>query len=167
MPESLLRRGDKILVPAQGVFAARDGFRVSLDHGATVLIAYVTDGFARHFLDKVEEPAPEVSLVWYESQSNVGNQAVIADLGGATQVETTLGVVFALLLRQGHGKFGPLANNGWGNGFYVRDINGDLRSVYVHWCDEGWGVDSTPIVSDFEWPIRDRFFVPFQPAFQE
>jgi hypothetical protein len=167
MPESLLRRGDKILVSTQGKFAAREGFRVSLDPGATVLIAYVTDGFARHFLDKLEEPVPEVSLVWYELQGNAGNQAIVADLGGATQVETALGVVFALLLRQGHGKPGPLANNGWGNAFYVRDVSGDLRSVYVHWCDEGWGVDSTPIVSNLEWPIRDRVFVPFHPAFSE
>jgi hypothetical protein len=160
MPEPLLQEGDKVLIPAQERFVARDHFITSLDPTAKVLIAYVMGNFNRWFLDKIEEPSREVSLMWYELQRNSGDQTIVAELGGVKRVETTLGVVFALMQQQRLGQPGPLASNGWGNDFYVRDIAGELRSVYVHWCDEGWGVDCAPIVRTTEWPIRDRVFAP-------
>jgi len=160
MPELLLQEGAKVLIPAQERFVARDHFIASLDPAAKVPIAYVTAGFNRWFLDKIEEPSREVSLIWYELQRNSGDQTIIAALGGVQRVETSLGALFALMQQQRLGQPGPLASNGWGNDFYVRDTAGELRSVYVHWCDEGWGVDSAPIVRTTEWPIRDRVFAP-------
>jgi len=160
MPEPLLQEGAKVLIPAQERFVARDHFITSLDPTAKVLIAYVMGNFNRWFLNKVEEPSREVSLMWYELQRNSGDQTIVAELGGVGRVETTLGAVFALMQQQRLGQPGPLANNGWGNDFYIRDIAGELRSVYVHWCDGGWGVDCTPIVRTTEWPIRDRVFAP-------
>lgn len=160
MPEPLLQEGAKVLIPAQERFLARDHFITSLDPAAQVPIVYVMGNFNRWFLDKVEEPSGEVSLMWYELQRNAGDQTIVAELGGVKRVETTLASVFALMHQQRLGQPGPLASNGWGNDFYVRDMAGELRSVYVHWCDEGWGVDSAPIVRTTEWPIRDRVFAP-------
>ena len=160
MPEPLLQEGARVLIPAQERFLARDHFITSLDPAAQVPIVYVMGNFNRWFLDKVEEPSGEVSLMWYELQRNAGDQTIVAELGGVKQVETTLASVFALMHQQRLGQPGPLASNGWGNDFYVRDMAGELRSVYVHWCDEGWGVDSAPIVRTTEWPIRDRVFAP-------
>ena len=160
MAEPLLQEGARILIPAQERFVARDHFITSLDPAAKVPIVYVMGNFNRWFLDKIEEPSGEVSLMWYELQRNSGDQTIVAELGGVKRVETTLASVFALMHQQRLGQPGPLANNGWGNDFYVRDMAGELRSVYVHWCDEGWGVDSAPIVRTTEWPIRDRVFAP-------
>jgi ABC-type cobalt transport system substrate-binding protein len=139
---------------------ARDHFIPSLDPAAKVPIAYVMGNFNRWFLNKIEEPSGEVSLMWYELQRNSGDQTIVAELGGVKRVETTLASVFALMHQQRLGQPGPLASNGWGNDFYVRDVAGELRSVYIHWCDEGWGVDCAPIVRTTEWPIRDRVFAP-------
>jgi hypothetical protein len=160
MPEKLLQKGDSVTVAAQDRFIARDHFAADLGPKAKVRIAYVMGNFNRWFLGKVEEPAPEVSLVWFELQRNAGDQIILAELGGGSRVETTLSALFALMARQHAGQAGPLANNGWGNAFYVRDVAGELRSVYIHWCDEGWGVDAEPIVRATEWPIRDRVFAP-------
>ena len=160
MAEPLLQKGARVLIPAQERFVARDHFITSLDPAAKVPIVYVMGNFKRWFLDKIEEPSGEVSLMWYELQRNSGDQTIVAELGGVKRVETTLASVFALMHQQRLGQPGPLANNGWGNDFYVRDMAGELRSVYVHWCDEGWGVDSAPIVRTTEWPIRDRVFAP-------
>lgn len=139
---------------------ARDHFIPNLDPAAKVPIAYVMGNFNRWFLNKIEEPSGEVSLMWYELQRNSGDQTIVAELGGVKRVETTLASVFALMHQQRLGQPGPLASNGWGNDFYVRDVAGELRSVYIHWCDEGWGVDCAPIVRTTEWPIRDRVFAP-------
>ena len=51
------------------------------------------------------------------------------------------GIDGVALLAQRAGQAGPLASNGWGNQFYIRDTAGVLRGVNVHWCDDGWGVD--------------------------
>ena len=160
MDEPLLKMGQQVHVSTRNTFVARDHFVANLDPEAEVLIAYVQESFNRWFRDKSEEPAAERSLVWHELQRNAGDQEIIAELGGPERVETSLGVVFSLMHQQQKGQAGPLANNGWGNNFYVRDVKGELRSVYVHWCDEGWGVDSAPIVRTTEWPVRDRVFVP-------
>jgi len=160
MAEPLLQEGARVLIPAQERFVARDHFIPSLDPAAKVPIAYVMGNFNRWFLNKIEEPSGEVSLMWYELQRNSGDQTIVAELGGVKRVETTLASVFALMHQQRLGQPGPLASNGWGNDFYVRDVAGELRSVYIHWCDEGWGVDCAPIVRTTEWPIRDRVFAP-------
>jgi len=160
MPEALFRNGDKIRIPAQPKFTARDHFVPNVNPSAQVLIVYIQGAFNRWFLNKTEDPTPETSLTWYELQRDAGDQTIVAELGGTKYVESTLSTVFALMEQQRRGQEGPLASNGWGNNFYVRDTAGELRSVYIHWCDEGWGVDAAPIVSHSEWPIRDRVFAP-------
>ena len=169
MPDSLFQYGGRVVQEARGRFSAQDQFVPGIVLNAKVRIVYLSNNFLRWFGGKVEEPSAALSLAWYELQRNAGDRAIIAELTGDTLrsdklereflVETTLGGVFSLMEKQRRGQSGPLASNGWGNDFYVRDVSGQLRSVYVHWCDQGWGVDSLPIIRTSEWPIRDRVFV--------
>ena len=77
------------MIPAQERFVARDHFITSLDPAAKVPIVYVMGNFNRWFLDKIEEPSREVSLMWYELQRNSGDQTIIAALGGKAKRNRT------------------------------------------------------------------------------
>jgi hypothetical protein len=160
MAEPLLKPGDVVRVPALGRFVASDRFIPDLTPGAPVRIAYLLGGFQRWMMPKVEGSVPAATLQWYELQRNGSDRSMISELGGAEKVETTLSTVFSLMEAQRAGTTGPLANNGFGNTFYVRDTNGELRAVNIHWCDDGWGVEAVQIVRIAEWPIRDRVFAP-------
>ncbi len=158
MRESLLLRGGQVRADGASQFSAAL-FQPGNGPEQDVRISYLSSGFLKWFGSRVEPSVPPLSLVWYELQDNAGDQSILEELG-SIPVEVPLATVFGLMKRQDRGQPGPLANNGWGNDFYVRDASGQLRSVYVHWCDGGWGVDALPIVRQSTWPIRDRVFVP-------
>ena len=158
MAEPLLKTGEVVTIPARAAFSAREYFVANLEPRAPVRIAYVLGNFTRWLLDKQEPGGKAVSLRWYELQRNASDKVIVPELGGPERVESTLAAIFYLMGQQRAGQAGPMATNGWGNQFYVRDTAGVLRGVNIHWCDGGWGVEAVSIGRDAEWPIRDRVF---------
>ena len=161
MSGTLLKPGDTIDVrPSAEPFVVQDHFVLNIESRDKILISLIAGDFLKWFQQKREIPAGPATLRCYELQDNAGDASIVAELGGEARVETTLAQVFWLLERQKRGERGALANNGWGNIFYIRDVSGTLRSVYVHWCDEAWNVEAVRIGRAAEWPIRDRAFAP-------
>jgi len=96
------------------------------------------DNFTSWFTGKVEENPPEGTLVPFTLERSAYDREIIADLGGEEKAEVTLTEVWRLMERQANGQEGALLNNGWANIFYVRDVNGVLRTVRVYWNGGGW-----------------------------
>ena len=158
--DSLLRQGDPISVPAIQRFAVSANFAPDMSPQARIRIASARAVFVRWFFPKNEDAALPVVLEWFELQHNTSNPAILNELGGVANAETSLASAYWLMLQQSEGQSGPLATNGFGNVFYVRDLDGQLRSVNIHWCDGGWSIDAMEIDTITEWPIRDRVFRP-------
>jgi hypothetical protein len=96
------------------------------------------DNFTSWFAGKVEEDVPEGELQPLTLTQNAYDNEIIADLGGEEKAEVTLAEVWRLMERQANGREGALLTNGRANIFYVRDVNGVLRTVSVCWGDGGW-----------------------------
>ena len=162
--DTLLQPGETIFIPGTEPFAVSVNFRPDMGPEAQVRIASVLANFVRWFFEKGEGAASSSVVEWLELQRNASNSTILHELGGAVGVETSLASAFWLMLQQNAGQPGPLATNGWGNVFYVRDAVDQLRSVNIHWCDGGWSIDAMPIDTKTEWSIRDRVFRPAVPA---
>ena len=156
--EALLKPGESIVIPATDSFAVSANFAPDMTAEARVLIESVLGNFVRWFFEKTEDAGASSIIEWWELQSNASNTRILTELGGPAEAETTIASVYWLMLQQNAGQPGPLATNGWGNVFYVRDTTGQLRSVNIHWCASGWSVDAMQTESAAEWPIRDRVF---------
>ena len=136
--QSLLAQLDPVTVPATTEpFVARKHFVVG---SREVHISYVGDNFKRWFSDKTEEPASEQSLRHGLLRKSSVDGPIITELGGEGAVETSLAQIWWLMKQQPHGEDGTLLTNGYANIFYVKDQNGGLRAVLVHWHDDGWYV---------------------------
>lgn len=96
------------------------------------------DNFTSWFTGKVEEDAPEGMLAPFTLTKSAYDREIIADLGGEAAAEVTLTEIWRLMESQANGEEGALLTNGWTNIFYVRDVNGVLRAVYVYWRGDGW-----------------------------
>jgi|ERR1019366_7552639 hypothetical protein len=160
MAEPLFVAGKTIDVQAStGNFIVKDRFVLNMERNDRLMIAYIVGHFPQWFNGKVEGPVAASTLRYYELQYDAGDRPILEALGGEASVETTMTEVFALMDRQRSGQGGILAINGWGNIFYVRDELNVLRVVYVHWCDDAWGVEASLMHrKDVEYPIRDRVF---------
>jgi len=159
MSDALLTAGSTIEMPSTATsFKVKDRFVLNVEARDQVLISVILGDFLKWFAEKQEGPGENAALRYYELQRNASDAAILNELGGEERAETTLAQVLWLLERQKLGEAGILANNGWGNIFYVRDVTGVFRAVYVHWCDEAWNVEASRIGRAAEWPIRDRVF---------
>ena len=49
------------------------------------------------------------------------------------------------------GKAGVLLKNGYANIFYIKDIAGSLRTVYVIWLNGGWDVNADAVEGEGGW----------------
>ena len=166
MAEPLFVAGKTIDVQASpGNFVVKDRFALNMERRDRLLIAYFAGHFSQWFDGKVEGPVAASTLRYYELQRDAGDTSILDSLGGEAAVETTMTEVYALMDRQRSGQGGILAINGFGNIFYVRDQANALRVVYVHWCDDAWGVEASLMQrKDVEYPIRDRVFVRVRPG---
>ncbi len=165
MAEPLFVAGNKTIdvQASAGNFVVKDRFFVNYEQRDKLMIAYIVGHFPQWFSGKVEGPVAASTLHYYELQRDAGDKAILSALGGEGRVETTMTEVYALMDRQRSGQGGILAINGWGNIFYVRDEQGVLRVVYVHWCDDAWGVEASLMHrKDTEYPVRDRVFTRVQ-----
>ena len=142
-------------------FVAKDRFVVDTDRKAKVKISYLGDNFTAWFLNgdgKTEEPITEQTLRYAKLRQASLDAPIITELGGEAKAETTLTEAFSLMEKQKNGESGALLSNGWWNIFYVRDINGVLRAVIVHWSDDGWRVNASSVEDPHRWDAGDQVF---------
>lgn len=135
-------------------FVAKDRFVVNTKHNAPVKISAVWDNFTNWFLSgdgKTEDPISEQTLRYHKLRKASVDGQIITELGGEEKSETTLKEMFSLMEKQKNGEDGVLLNNGYANIFYIRDQNGVLRAVHVHWDGGGWYVDAYSVEDPYGW----------------
>ncbi len=143
-----------IVIPATtGPFAAHEKFVVG---NAQAKISWIGSNFQEWFLGKTEEPLAETTLRYAKFVRQSLDGPILAELGD--KAETMLAQVYAFMARQPNGEEGVLLTNGWGNIFYVRDVNGELRAVSVYWYGDGWGVDASSVTYPDGWSGEHRVF---------
>jgi hypothetical protein len=154
---ALLEALDCARVPAtQAPFIVRDQFR----NASGVRFSTVWNEFKKRFFDKVEGPAAELRLRRHRLLTLAPDGPIIAELGGAARVESSVAAVFALIRRQASGEDGFLQTNGYANIFYVRDEKGGLCAVRVGWDGEGWVVDAISVEDPLAWNGKHEIFCP-------
>src|SRR5689334_5853444 len=135
--DPLLRSGETVAVPQTQSFSVNTHFVPDLSPEARVRIATIGRNFIRWFSPKNEQAAEGCAVQWLELQNNASNSMILEAAAGA---ETLLSEVYWLMLQQPSGEAGPLATNGWGNIFFVKDAADQLRAVYIHWCEDSWSI---------------------------
>jgi len=141
-------------------FVVADHFKDRVD-GVT---CYVGGNFESWLDTKVEEPVGVTTLQSYRISRLVGNVSIISELGGEEVVETTLSTIYALLKKQGKGQAGEFRVNEYANIFYVRDIDGILRTVSVRCYGGIWSVGVGPIDDPRTWDVGDQVFSNSKPG---
>jgi hypothetical protein len=139
-------------------FVAKDMFKLKKDRG---ICSYLDDNFESWFLageGKVENAIPEGELRYGKLTKVSVDDPIIEELGGETKAETALTEMFDLMSKQPKGEEGTLLTNGYANIFYVRDLSGVLRAVFVLWNDDGWHVDAYSVEGLHAWSDGRRVF---------
>lgn len=142
-------------------FVAKDKFVVNTRRNAPVKISAVWDNFTSWFLSgdgKTEDHISEQMLRYHKLRKSSVDGPIITELGGEEKSETTLTEMFSLMEKQKSGEDGVLLKNGYANIFYIRDQNGVLRAVYVHWHDDGWCVNADSVEYPGRWSDGYRVF---------
>jgi hypothetical protein len=126
--------------PTTKKFVAKDNFKVDISGNAKVKISGLGEGFVSFFLEKIEDPFFGSTVYGRKLEEKLYDGQILQALGGDKKAETTLTELYAAMAAQPNGEIGSLLNNGWGNIFYIKDINDRLRPVNVFWENNGWYV---------------------------
>jgi len=154
---ALLRHIGIVAVGPTEAFVAKERLIVDTGAKACVRISSLGDNLKTWFGTKVEAAVgAERSLRYAELITGSLDAPIIAELGATA--ETTLAEVFALMERQKNGEEGVLLTNGWANIFYVKDMDGALRAVRVHWNGVGWDVNAYEVAIPHGWYGDYRVF---------
>lgn len=97
--------------------------------------------FAQWFIDKIEKKAVIDTLAPFLITKSAYDSEIIAELGGEEKAEVSLVEIWCLLKCQANGEKGALFTSNW-NIFYVRDVNGLLKSVRIRFDHDGWYKDA-------------------------
>jgi hypothetical protein len=152
-----VKRG--ILIPAlTEPFAVAKYFVRNISDEAEVKISYLGSNFTSWFQNQVVPAHAAGKLDSDRLTENSRDDRIIAELGIADKVETTLDAVYDLLKRQAKGESGELLVNGYANIFYVRDSAGELRAVLVDWNGGGWHVYAYSVSGPDEWNEGNQVF---------
>lgn len=143
-------------IPAQGRFVVQERFAVDVADTARVKISYLGDNFRKWFIGKIEEPTALATLRYAKLTRFSVDGPILVELGD--KAETTLSQVCTLMERQPNGEEGVLLADGQANIFYVRDADGVLRAVSVHWGGDGWRVYALLVGYPGRWRGDDRVF---------
>jgi hypothetical protein len=147
-------------VPATTIpFAAREWFIVNTEKNARVKISYLNNAFKAQFLGKVEPPHRGSTLRCAKRslEATVRGTDIINTLGGREKAETTLEELFSLMEAQKNGEDGLLITDGYTNVFYIKDMDGTLRTVHTSWHN-GWLVSANTLADQDGWASGRRFF---------
>lgn len=153
--------GTVIAFATIGKFVAKDKFVVNTKRNASVKISYLSDNFRAWFLNgdgKTEDPISEQTLRYHKLCKASVDSLIIEELGGAERSETTLSEMFSLMEKQKNGEDGVLLNNGYANIFYIKDGASVLRTVHVHWADDGCYVYADSVELPYSWYGGCRVF---------
>ncbi|MCH7828825.1 hypothetical protein IH982_03145 [Patescibacteria group bacterium] len=132
--QPFLEEGGTAMIPATTEqFVVREKFV----RGNTLFLGMNFEGW---FEGKTEEAVMETELRYATLTGSLVGRPILAELGD--KAETTLAQIWALMERQPNGEEGVLLTGGWENVFYVRDVNGELRVVYVSRGGSSWLVDA-------------------------
>ena len=139
-------------------FVAKDRF---VEGSKEVKLAHISDNFRSWFLTgdgKIEEPQGAQELRYGDLTKGSVDGPIVEELGGEAKAETTLAELHDLLKKQANGEDGVLLTNGRANIFYIQDISGVLRAVFVDWCGGGCRVDSSSVEAPDDWNAGRRVF---------
>jgi len=139
-------------------FVVKDNFVINTEDDTKVKISYLGDNLKSWFIGKVEDPLSRSELRYHNLKENSLDSPIITKLGGEEKAESSLAEMFHLMSLQKNGEEGALLNNGWANIFYIRDVNGVLRAVYVGWDGDGWSVGADSIEDRYVWDDDRRVF---------
>ncbi|MDR3582389.1 MAG: hypothetical protein P4L67_03915 [Candidatus Pacebacteria bacterium] len=155
----LIPRGETAVPLLAGLsFVVRTRFIRNIGNDAFVKISGLGNNFTDWFLGKTEE-TPSSSVLRYADLGRPSLDApIIEALGGEGKAEITLTEVFTLMAVQPNGEKGALLTSGRANVFYVRDIDGALRAVYVDWLGDGWRVFAFAVADPDTWSAGFRVF---------
>ncbi|MDD2657106.1 MAG: hypothetical protein PHD04_00370 [Candidatus Pacebacteria bacterium] len=147
--------------PEDAVFNAAEKFREDGRIGREITIdgvriVYLGFDFKDIFLGKTKASIASATLHILEK----GHAPILAPVGGAS--ETTLAHLWERLKRQGAGQEGELLVKGSKNIAYIRDANGRLWAVDVHWSGghPGWCFETHPVDIPGDWDSRDKIVPP-------
>ena len=100
----------------------------------------------------------EQTLCWSKLRRDALDETILAELGGENKAETTLTELYTLMEQQKDGRPGTLLVDGTWNVFYIRDLQGVLRAVFVYWYDGGWSVGADSVGDPDGWCAGYRVF---------
>ena len=156
--QSLLRSVGTVTVPSLPALGrVSELFVQNVSESARVKISFVGDNFKAWFGGMDIGVFAGSTLAPSMLTRNAWDSDILKAIGGESAAETSLPEVYWLMEQQRGGGSGSLLTDGRANIFYVRDKNGALRAVYVHWDDFGWLVDADEIGLDY-WLSNGRVF---------
>jgi hypothetical protein len=158
---ALLQPLETAVVPAATApVVAQDYFKKN----TSVQFSMVFAEFKRRFFDKTERLATPAVYRKHKLLGIADDGRILAELGGGSKVEGTLGAAFALLQRQPKGEAGFLQTNGYANLFYVRDKKGELCAIRLSWTSQGWEMDAIPVADPLAWIGEHVIICPEKPV---
>jgi hypothetical protein len=163
---SLLRRGARFYTGSEK-FVAADHFVINTGPNAVVSIGYMTPTFRSWFLEKVEVERELARANFYTLLKFSLDGPIINVLGGLAYVEASLSIIHKIMRFQPRGEKGALlANDSW-NIFYVRDISGTLRVVFVKYDSHNchWHIGARPVTDSAGWHAGAQVFA-FESAYE-
>ncbi len=140
-----------IAIPATKEFIAQDRFVVNTSRKAPVKISHLGKNFQKWFIKKIEKPAPKAVISYANLLKPLVDSQIISVLGGEEKSETMLAQIYALMKWQRNGENGILLTNSCANIFYVRDISGELRAVFIRCLGLGWNMHARSIDYPIAW----------------
>jgi len=145
--KKLLRFIRPVSLPAIGKFAAAEKFRP----GETIdgiKVAWIGENLEANFREKVEPAVPALEMREHELVISARDPAIITELGGEEQVETTLGQFWEFL---------KTADQTLWHVRHIRDVNGVLWAVGARWFGGGLRVEADSLDFPCEWDAGIRF----------
>ena len=142
-------------------FVAKEKFIVNTGKRAKVKISYIGGNFWVYFIGKIEQPFSGSAIYGRKLKEDSVDAPILTELGGEDKVETTLTEIYVAMSAQPNGENGGLlavCNINYVNIFYVRDINGILRTVRVLWEVDGWNIEAFSVGHPDYWHTGSQVF---------
>jgi hypothetical protein len=139
-------------------FVVKDNFVVDTSKEAKVKISHLDHNFKAWFMGKTEKVFSGSTVYGRQLEKYAVDSPILVELGGEEVAETSLTELYVAMAAQPNGESGALLNNGRANIFYIRDVSGTLRAVYVLWFDGGWYIPARSVQFPFDWHGGLRIF---------
>ena len=171
---SLLTLVSSTIIPATAEpFHAKKKIVKDISDKAVPKISYIGDNVKAWFLKGdglIEAPMGESTLYYHKLERSSQDGPIIEALGGKDKAISTFAQIHALMTNQPNGEKGVLLTNGYVNIFYLKDVNGVLRTVSVYWYVDDWHVYAFPVEYQLEWHDGSQVFsgnsvlIPLEPV---